>query len=189
MSGRQSSDYKVVTRKKRRKRAIAPCIVKTPRKHDTWRSGRGLARSSEGPAYPLLHLLWECLSCQAVSQFSSPRHIAPSVRISRTGRTCLLHVKSYVTRCCDCSRNRHPSKHARDEASGHRVGRTGRTLAVLLSRRRLRGILMARHYEATATVLWVAASNASVLTTCPNSRCDMSALSAVLSRVSHHNQM
>jgi hypothetical protein len=26
---------------------------------------------------------------------SSPRHIAPSVRISRTGRTCLLHVKSY----------------------------------------------------------------------------------------------
>ena len=26
---------------------------------------------------------------------SSPRHIAPSVRISRTGRTCLLPVKSY----------------------------------------------------------------------------------------------
>src|ERR1035438_8014978 len=27
---------------------------------------------------------------------SSPRHIAPSVRISRTGRTCLLSAKSYV---------------------------------------------------------------------------------------------
>ncbi len=27
---------------------------------------------------------------------SSPRHIAPSVRISRTGRTCLLGAKSYV---------------------------------------------------------------------------------------------
>src|ERR1035437_931140 len=62
---------------------------------------------------------------------------------------------------------------ARDEASGHRVGRTGRTLAVLLSRRRLRGILMARRYGATATVLWVAASTASVVTTCPNSSCSV----------------
>ena len=62
---------------------------------------------------------------------------------------------------------------ARDEASGHRVGRTGRTLAVLLSRRRLRGILMARRYGATATVLWVAASTTSVVTTCPNSSCSV----------------
>ena len=62
---------------------------------------------------------------------------------------------------------------ARDEASGHRVGRTLRTLAVLLSRRRLRGILMARRYGTTATVLWVAASTASVVTTCPNSSCSV----------------
>ena len=62
---------------------------------------------------------------------------------------------------------------ARDQASGHRVSRTGRTLAVLLSRRRLRGVLTARRYGATATVLWVAASTASVVTTCPNSLCSV----------------
>ena len=30
---------------------------------------------------------------------SSPRHIAPSVQISRTGRTCLLRTKGYGAYC------------------------------------------------------------------------------------------
>jgi hypothetical protein len=40
--------------------------------------------------------LWECLNSQTVNPFPAPRHIAPSVLISRTGRTCLLRAKSYV---------------------------------------------------------------------------------------------
>ena len=33
--------------------------------------------------------------------FKAQRRIAPSVRISRTGRTCLLRLKGYVAYCAE----------------------------------------------------------------------------------------
>ena len=41
--------------------------------------------------------LWECLTSRTVSPFPAPRHIARSVRLSRTTRSCTLPAKGYVT--------------------------------------------------------------------------------------------
>ncbi len=59
-------------------------------------SVEGWHKGSVGPAYPLLtRFLWECLTNRTVTGFQ-PRHIARSMRISRTTRSCTPHVKIFM---------------------------------------------------------------------------------------------
>ena len=73
-----------------------------------FRSGRGATgfhpgrvedwrRCSVGPAYPLLPVSVGSASLADRELVSSPRHIARSERISRTTRSCTVHIKGYET--------------------------------------------------------------------------------------------